>query len=271
MPFRRRRTDIPQDDPDRWLLTYADLITLLLAFFIVLYSISRINAEKFESVSQALRGVLKGGTSILRQELPHNLNTGHGALQTGDLNMLQTLVHEQALEIGQQDEIITDLSERGLTIHIMESALFDEGRANLKQRARSILDVVAEDIIRMPNHVRVEGHTDDRPIKNDFYPSNWELSTARATNVVRYLINTHGYPPTKISALGYAAYRPLLPNNSIENRARNRRVDIVVLTNELSAVEPATGLNTYVDQQLRFIDGIQKENISLPEGNNFPF
>jgi len=260
--FRKSKKEAPQDNPDRWLLTYADLITLLLAFFIVMYSMSRIDAKRFGEVSQALHGILKGGPSVRHVEDLETLNTGHGLLKVGDLKMLQTEVHSEIDKLGRQGDIVTEINERGLIIHIMESAMFDEGRAELKPRAVEILDLVAEDLVGMPNHVRVEGHTDDRPISNEFYPSNWELSTARATTVVKYIIDKYDYPADQISAVGFSSFRPYVPNTSIENRALNRRVDIVVLTMELSAAEPASAVNRFAQQEYEVL---QKEYEVLRE------
>jgi len=107
-----------------------------------------------------------------------------------------------------------------------------------------VLDLVAQQVKDRPNHIRVEGHTDDRPISTAIFPSNWELSSARATSVVRYLSDSHGIAPDRISALGYGEYRPIKPNNSVENRAKNRRVDVVVLTMDLTLTEP-TSQNYY--------------------------
>ncbi len=267
---RRRQGDIPQDNPDRWLLTYADMITLLLAFFVVMYSMSVMDAKKFGKVSQALRGILKGGPSILKNEHFDQIKEGQGLLKIGSLQMLQSSIYQKAEQMGKESEIVTEMNERGLTIHIMESALFDEGRAYLKPRAMEVLDMVAGDIRAMPNHVRVEGHTDDRSINNEKFPSNWELSTARATNVVRYFIDNHSFPPDKISALGYASYRPYVPNNSIENRAKNRRVDVVVLTVELSAAEPASGINEFATQQINTLREAIQEIDSASIWNNLP-
>ncbi len=266
---RRRRDDIPQDNPDRWLLTYADLITLLLAFFIVMYSMSQIDAKRFDNVSKALKGILKGGPSILKH-LDESEFTGHGLLKIGDLNMLQAKLYTDINKVGRDGEIVTEVNERGLTIHIMESAMFDEGQAELKNRARELLDIVARDIINMPNHVRVEGHTDNRPIATMAFPSNWELSTTRATSIVRYLIDQHNYPAEKISATGFASYRPYVPNTTIENRARNRRVDIVVQTMELSAAEPGSDLQEFARDQVNTIVEQGTELNTGETGNNLP-
>lgn len=266
---RRRRDDIPQDNPERWLLTYADLITLLLAFFIVMYSMSQIDAKQFGKVSQALKGILKGGPSVLKH-LNESEFTGHGLLKVGDLSMLQSKLLGEVEQLGRRGDIMTEVNERGLTIHIMESAMFDEGQAELKNRARELLDLVARDITGMPNHVRVEGHTDNRPIATEAFPSNWELSTARATTIVRYLIDRHNYPPEKISAVGYASYRPYVPNTTIENRARNRRVDIVVQTMELSAAEPGNDLQDFAVEQVRVLVDQSSEINTVDTGNILP-
>ncbi len=270
MLFRRSKKDIPQDNPERWLLTYADLITLLLAFFIVMYSMSRIDAKRFGRVTQALQGILHGGPSVRQIPDLETINTGHGLLKVGDLQMLQTEVHDDIEKLGRKGDIVTEINERGLIIHIMESAMFDEGKAQLKPRALEILNLVAADIIKMPNHVRVEGHTDDRPINNSDFASNWELSTARATTVVRHFIDNYGYPADQISAVGFSSFRPYVPNNSVENRALNRRVDIVVLTMELSAAEPSSNINRFAKQEMGVFEKMSREIDSFALRNNFP-
>lgn len=238
MPRRRRSTN-DHENLERWLLTYADLITLLLAFFVVMYSMSRVDAKKFGKMAEALNGVLKGGDNIIKTET-ESRKTGHGLLQLGNLKMIQKQIEERFKEINRQGEIKSELTERGLVVHIMESALFSEASADLKHRAMEVLDLIADKVRPLPNHVRIEGHTDDRPINTVVYPSNWELSSARATAVVRYFSGVHGIAPDRISALGYGEYRPIRPNNSIENRAQNRRVDIVILTMELTIKEPSS-------------------------------
>jgi chemotaxis protein MotB len=238
---RRRRKLDNDENLERWLLTYADLITLLLAFFIVMYSMSQVDNKKFGKVSEALNTILRGGTSVLRQQLEQD-KTGHGLLRLGNLRMVQQKVEERFKTLGRQEELQTEVTERGLVIHILESTLFDVGSAELRMRAMEVLDLVAEEVRDRPNHIRVEGHTDDRPIHTEIFPSNWELSSARATSVVRYITDNHGISPDRISALGYGEYRPVRPNNSVENRARNRRVDVVVLTMELTLTEPTSQL-----------------------------
>lgn len=257
MPVRRRK-DESHENLERWLLTYADLITLLLAFFVVMYSMSQVDAKKFGKMAEALNGVLKGGDNLV-QSATKNQKTGHGVLKLGDLAMIQQSLQEKfgefrrtqtpmtdeqtgqaapAPALGPQSEIETEITERGLVVHILESALFRVGSADLEPRAVEILQTVGSNLKDLPNHVRIEGHTDDRPINTARFPSNWELSSARATSVVRFFIDSVGISADRISALGYGEFRPVVPNVSIENRSRNRRVDIVVLTMEMTMKEP---------------------------------
>lgn len=246
---RKRKKDDGHENLERWLLTYADLITLLLAFFIVMYSMSRIDAKRFGKMAEALNGVLKGGTTVFKHVNDEDILKGHGLLKLGDLQMIQKQIEERFENLQRPEEVQTEITERGLVVHIMESALFKEGSAVLESRAMAIMDIVYEKIATLPNHIRVEGHTDDRPINTAVYPSNWELSTARATQVVRYFIENYGMAPDRVSALGYGEFRPVRPNNSIENRAQNRRVDIVILTMELSMKEPTSQLYYIADNK----------------------
>ncbi|MCP4703810.1 MAG: OmpA family protein [candidate division Zixibacteria bacterium] len=238
MPRRRKFED--SENSERWLLTYADLITLLLAFFIVMYSMSQVDAKKFGKMSDALSGVLKGGTVILKQGSHVGVLPGGGILKIAVLKSIGESIEKDFMGMGNEKLVNAEVSERGLVIHIMESALFKMGSAVLSDKAIETLGVVAEHLRQLPNHIRIEGHTDNRPIKTIKYPSNWELSSARATEVVRYFIDNHGVKPDEVSALGYGEFRPLAPNNTEDNRAKNRRVDIVVMTLEITATEPTS-------------------------------
>jgi len=234
----RRRKSNDDENLERWLLTYADLITLLLAFFIVMYSMSQVDAKKFGKISEALSGVLRGGPVVKKKGNKSGTAPGKGIIRIGQLMSVGEMVKSDLKEKGDSALVSIEMSERGLVIHIMESALFKPGLAELEPRAQQILDLVAEHLKDVSNHIRIEGHTDNIPINTNKYPSNWELSSARATEVVRYFVTNHAIPPSRISALGYGEYRPLKPNNTSENRAQNRRVDIVILTAELTAAEP---------------------------------
>ncbi len=234
----RRKRSGDHENLERWLLTYADLITLLLAFFIVMYSMSQIDAKKFGKMSKALSGVLKGGGVAIKKGDEIGKAPGKGVMKIGHLVSIGHKIMEKFDKLGEDKLVSTELNERGLVIHIMESALFKIGSAELEPKAKMTLDIINEQLRGVRNHIRVEGHTDNIPINTEKYPSNWELSSARATEVVRYFVENHGIEPDRISALGYGEYRPIKPNNSPENRAQNRRVDVVVLTAEMTAAEP---------------------------------
>lgn len=243
MSVRKRRSHVGHEENfDRWLLTYADLITLLLAFFVVMYSMSSIDNKKFGQVAEALNGVLKGGESAIPTpgKEVNDDGAGHGVLKIGSLKTIAQKVDEKFAELQKSDLVKAEVTERGLVVHIMESALFGIGSARLEERAVEVLNVIAEIVSPLPNHLRIEGHTDNLPMSTDVYPSNWELSSSRATEVVRFFTSYHGIRPERVSALGYGEYRPLKSNTNAENRAMNRRVDIVVLTMEMTAVEPSS-------------------------------
>ncbi len=240
MIFRKPKDDDDRENLERWLLTYADLMTLLLAFFIILYSISRIDAEQFENVSSALRTILHGTAA---SSLPHKTimmdDPGAGPVKTGDLNYLKSKIEKILLEKGLADKISAEIEDRGLVIRISESTFFDLGSADLKEQAKGILNLFGDIISDIPNHIRIEGHTDNLPIQNSKFPSNWELSTTRATICIRYLIENYGMVPDRVSAMGYGEYRPVADNNSPEGRSMNRRVNIVVLNWDEKYKEPA--------------------------------
>jgi chemotaxis protein MotB len=226
---RRKHTEEAEpENSERWLLTYADLITLLLGLFVILYAMSKIDTEKYSQVVAALGGVFGSPESSSMK------------LQVMDLvKPLPEYVRERArieaeirkgLGLNAKSLPITiTQDERGVTVHLQEQFLFGSGSADLKATSLETLDQLAELLKKMPNDVRVEGHTDNVPIATAAFPSNWHLSVGRALNVGYYLIEKHGMKAEKVSVVGYSEYRPLLPNSSEENRARNRRVDIVIV------------------------------------------
>ncbi len=227
---------------ERWLITYADLITLLLGLFVVLYSMSQIDLNKYQQWISAFSqlfgggGVLTGGKGLLITPSPPK--TGSDALAGTSQN--QANQAQQKLEVQlnailssdiQSKKVILTTSPEGLTIHLLERLLFESGSADLKPEAKAVLDTLAEVLKFLPNKIRIEGHTDDRPIRSARFPSNWHLSVARALNTAYYLMSK-GVNPEKISIAGYSEYRPIAPNDSEENRAKNRRVDIVIISTQ---------------------------------------
>lgn len=229
--IRTRRSTRRHENVDRWLLTYADMITLLVALFIMLYSMSAVNQEKFGALASSMRREF--------QALPeHNGGKVVGTGNVVDPIEQQVVYLQQFLrEKGLQTQVLVRHEERGLVISLLsDGTLFDLGSADLKPSARQVLDRVAEVLRAVPNPVLIEGHTDNLPIRTVQYPSNWELSAARAARVLRYLVQKGGIPAERLIAVGYADTRPLVPNSSPANRAQNRRVDIAVLKTSQNAL-----------------------------------
>ena len=218
---------------DRWLVSYADLVTLLLALFTTLYAASTIDARKLDPIATSLRtafdarpvqapGAAQAGKPAIIPpvEIVSRLEQFE-QLKTRLARVLDDAVREQRLEIT------TD--GRGLVISLPEGATFGVGAAEISDGAKMLIARVAATIAPLPNLIRVEGHTDDVPIRTARFASNWELSTARASAVVAYMIDHEHIDPARLSAAGYGEYHPKVPNSSPENRARNRRIDLVVL------------------------------------------
>jgi len=235
---------------ERWLLTYADMITLLLALFIVMYSMSKLDADKFGNVARAFADQLKGGRSIFEKSLGSDF-IGKHVLNLKELQTLEkrlvSRIRIEGLRRGSPLGISTVMDQRGLVIHIKESTLFDPGKDKLKEKAFDALNIVAMQLKDLNNPIRIEGHTDNMPISTARFPSNWELSAARAISVVRYFINEHDFSPDQLSVLGFGEFRPIADNSTAEGRAANRRVDIVVLSQAEIIKEPPAADPTYVE------------------------
>ncbi|NPV28213.1 MAG: OmpA family protein [Firmicutes bacterium] len=237
MRANRRRGDPPRVGSPYWMLTYGDMVTLLLAFFVALYAFSVIDVERFQAALLSIRGSLgffEGQTGVL----PKGQSLEEQLLADAQLREVKEGAEQFLQNQSFQGKVKLVLDERGLILRFQETVLFDPGKAILKPEAKRALTVVAAFLKQIPNQVRIEGHTCDLPIKTPSYPSNWELSTARATTVIQYLISL-GVPGERLSAVGYGEYRPVVPNTSEENRRQNRRVDILILKQELGKKEPA--------------------------------
>jgi chemotaxis protein MotB len=238
--LKRKKHDEEHENSERWLLTYADLITLLLAFFIMMYTFSKQDAQKYQEVSAHLRSIFSGGSGVAYKASTASGNSllGVGSkFATSDeiKKQLEQQVKTLASNTGNRDNISIFSDGRGVVIRIMDKAFFDEGKAELKERARSALDKIIPVVGQINNPISIEGHTDNVPISTNEFKSNWELSVRRSTEVVRYLIEKGGIRPDRISASGYAEYRPLAANDTPGNRASNRRIEIIVAKNPLES------------------------------------
>ena len=226
---QRRRPIASLPSRDRWIIPYADFVTLLFACFAALYAATALDAEISATAVKAQQGngVLPAQQSLVGAE--HD----------------NTRQVRSALERELNDDLLAKRLElvedrRGLVLAIPEAFAFDAGRAELSATARGLMDRIGHVLAALPNAIRVEGHTDTTPISTTRFASNWDLSTARATQVVAYFIDTAGLPPGRLSAAGYSEFHPRAENTSAAGRARNRRVDIVILNATTAAVEEPT-------------------------------
>jgi chemotaxis protein MotB len=263
---RRKKEEAESSGMERWLITYADLITLLMIFFILMYTMSQVDARKYAAVANSLSVVLTGqalsvldtsGPSLVDgisgQQMPEG--PGMTPAQQGELDEVKHMIAEfiktKDLEASQgeaqgnaavtrlSDHIIVYEQERGLIISFKDTLLFASGSDQLTPRAQIIIRDIGNSLVKLPNYIRVEGHTDNVPINTSKFPSNWELSVMRASNVVHVLNEDAGIPAERLSIIGYGEYRPLVPNEDNLSRSMNRRVDIVILKKKYDYFEPA--------------------------------
>lgn len=275
---RRKRPDEGRGNQDRWLLTYADMITLLMILFLMLFTISQTDKAKYETLAASLSVVFKGGTGLqegagilpgstallpsptpLVEPLPTppSQSVNPSAADTSPAPPSATAAAAVPPDSNAKAQQITDAirndialqklgndvtilaQTRGTVIRLNEKLLFASGSADLEPDAVDILTQIGRDIAAGTHYIRVEGHCDNRPIQTDRFPSNWELAAARAVNVAKILVDA-GIDKTRISALSYGEFRPLAPNDSDANRRRNRRVEIVILYAEYASGETDT-------------------------------
>ena len=215
----------------RWLLTYADMITLLLALFIILFAISTISKVKFQRLVNDISGGFNSTDSI--NNPPNGGTTGiqNGSTQVANMGQVKAQLDQYIAQQHLQQKVQTRFDKQGdLIITLLsDKTYYSSGSAELRPETMHLLDDVALQLRRVPNDVRVEGNTDNVPIDTSEYPSNWELSAARATGVTRYLVERDHVAPTRISFAGYGEFRPKFANDTDEHRQQNRRVDILIL------------------------------------------
>lgn len=221
-----------------WMTTYSDMVTLLLCFFVMLYGFSNVDTEKFQGFITSFRGglgVLDGGINVSQKS---GVASTSSIVALEQLRAIEETLSEFIAQEGLAGAVTLEEEERGLIVRFADQVFFDLGKADLKPEAKEVLRRLAPLLKDLPNPIRIEGHTDNLPINNARFPSNWELSTYRATSVIRYLIEELGFNPERLSAAGYGEYRPVVPNDTPEHRALNRRVDIVIMRMDLWAEEP---------------------------------
>jgi chemotaxis protein MotB len=224
------------DNVERWMVSYADFVTLLFCFFTAMFAISNVDTNKLGKFVDSMRTAFNvtgaGANAFTIIEGVHVVMPSNVEIESDVRNMLSALLKESEGAIDVKSD------SRGVVISVADKLFFETGSADIKDESKEVFDRLATALKKFPQMMRIEGHTDNVPIKNASYPSNWELSASRAINVAKYLIDAHGISPERLSTTGYAEFRPITSNDSPDGRAKNRRVDIVIMSESEINKEP---------------------------------
>ena len=245
---KRKKAHEKEPNLERWLVSYADFITLLFAVFVMLYAMSIVDQKKMEEVQASIQSSFSGSQTltpalkvigdkdfglipeVVQPPVSSQSQEEASAAETQEFTQIKQDIQDKLQEYGSKNEVQLTINERGLVISLKEAGFFPSGTAQVQPGALPLLDKIATSISRYANTLRIEGHTDNIAINSAAFPSNWELSTARANSIVHYLIEKHGFKGAKLSVTGYDEYRPIADNATEEGRRLNRRVDIVMLS-----------------------------------------
>lgn len=235
----------PEKEPnhERWLLTYSDLITLLMIFFIVLYAMSNIDKQKFQTMATSFNITMGDGKSAAVTGIETSPSSNPTPIiptsptEEEKLNSMKTTLDKYIKDEDLANNLSAVIEEKGLVITLKDTLLFDTSKTDVKDDAKKQLIKLGSILNKIPNYIRIEGHTDNVPIHSNSFNSNWQLSVIRATEVTELLINKSGLDPKRISAVGYGEFRPIADNKTEAGRAKNRRVNIVILDNKFNNTE----------------------------------
>lgn len=236
----RKKRNPPQEEhaSEAWLIPYADILTLLLALFIVLFAVSQTDQKKFSEMAVAFSAAFHtGGPDILTGNGNGEVTAAKPSVdtpsqdfvkETAELAEVQKMMDDYIKNNGLGGDLSTDLTQDGLLIRIREKVLFPSGSATLLEQSMQLGKPIASLLGTVKQRVVISGHTDNVPIANSAFPSNWDLSTARALNFMKFLLAQGNLDPARFSTVGYGEYRPVASNDSEEGRAENRRVEILI-------------------------------------------
>ncbi|MFS0784643.1 flagellar motor protein MotB [Bacillus sp. 1P06AnD] len=247
MPRKKKKKRQEEHISESWLIPYADILTLLLALFIVLFSMSSVDASKFKQLSKAFNDVFAAGTGFFQYQSPVETNPttgkekssaidqdkdGKGGLGEKDKEQLSELQQKvnQYIESNQlTQQLGTSLSSEGLLVTIRDNVLFTSGSADVRPEDKTIAQEIAKLMVMdPPRSIMISGYTDNVPISNSKYSSNWDLSVMRAVNFMKVLLENDKLAPEWFSAKGYGEFQPVASNGTAEGRAKNRRVEILI-------------------------------------------
>lgn len=264
---------------ERWLISYADFITLLFATFVVLYALSQVDIKDFKalensikqafsapSVMQGSEGVMDSSSTLFDNEQADSMITPlmmeYMSQKYEDQSMeeIEKSINEQ-IKAGEIDNAEVFETDKGILIRLQDDCLFKSGSAELTPAAKTKLDRVGATIAKkfILHNMRIEGHTDNKVMKSAIFPSNWELSSARSSSIIRYFIGRFGFMPSLFTAVGFADTRPAASNNSVSGQVKNRRVEILILRNRFKSFESAT--NDIMKMNKKDQETMQKQRI----------
>lgn len=232
MARKRKNKDEGGLTGEEWLTTYSDTVTLLLTFFILLYTSSIVDTTKLKGISKEFQNMFSSDSGQKVFQVADNTGELADGEGTTDVFSVYDKVKEFIDEKDLQASLQIKEDERGVILQIKDSILFNSGEAELKNNSLPMLSTISELIEKIPNNIIVEGHTDNVPINNYIFKSNWELSASRAVNVVRFFTENKSQNPKRFTASGYGEFKPIAANDSEENKAKNRRVNILLVVPE---------------------------------------
>ncbi|MBI3359446.1 MAG: OmpA family protein [Nitrospirae bacterium] len=224
---------------ERWLISYADFITLLFAFFVVMWSMRTDNPPSKPVIEGIKRAFNSFGEKTAAQQTVVALADTGGSPAIFSMEPMYQNIEAGIKQIGIKGASVNKV-DRGIIIRIPDEALFEVGRAEVNEDFKKKLDSTGTLLKELPNQIQIEGHTDNVPIHTAVYPSNWELSTSRATAIMRHFVERNGLPPQKFTLAGYSEYHPIDTNDTPEGRAKNRRIDILVVKSDEKKPSQAT-------------------------------
>jgi chemotaxis protein MotB len=247
---RRKKKPEEHENHERWLVSYADFITLLFAFFTSMYAISTVNEGKYKALSESLQSAFATPTISSVGAIFSGAGTGGLGSGMGEVPRVEEgkppkisdrfrqnfspdyrRISKAIARLKGKTGLTLMLEERGIVVRLSQLMLFKGGTSEFRSGAYEALDEIAAAIKGTARAIKIEGHTDNIPAQSDMYPTNWDLSSARALMVLKYLLRSHSFDPTRLSASGYGEFRPIASNDTLRGRSKNRRVDIVLLNN----------------------------------------
>lgn len=231
----RKKVHHEEHVDETWLIPYADMLTLLLALFIVMFAMSKVDSEKFGKVSEEFNVIFQGGQGVLKDpkmipppiEVPESLK-GEGAIEDDKMHDIKEMLEIEIESAGYADIINVELSEKGLEIAMQDVALFKSGDSKVVSEVAPLLIKISSMLFDIDNSIKIAGHTDNIAISTSRYQSNWDLSAMRAINVMNFMVEKGGLLPERFTIQAYSEYSPKYDNSTEEGRARNRRVEIYI-------------------------------------------